>query len=105
MSWVADVLGALGVTGRDRGLRQISYALEDVLRATEQGIRSFLVADLGLLRAVTQAQAEGSSRLVSELAGGASGDADELDPAADALGEEGVPVAGVLPHHLVQLTV
>jgi hypothetical protein len=43
-----------------RGLRQISYALEDVLRATEAGIRSFLVADLGLLRAVTQAQAQGA---------------------------------------------
>ena len=43
-----------------RGLRQISYALEDVLRATEAGIRSFLVADLGLLRAMTQAQAQGS---------------------------------------------
>src|SRR6202453_3789193 len=43
-----------------RGLRQISYALEDVLRATEQGIRSFLVADLGLLRALTQAQAQGA---------------------------------------------
>ena len=44
-----------------RGLRQISYALEDVLRATEAGIRSFLVADLGLLRAVTQAQARGAA--------------------------------------------
>ena len=43
-----------------RGLRQITYALEDVLRATEEGIRSFLVADLGLLRAVTQAQAQGA---------------------------------------------
>lgn len=43
-----------------RGLSQISYALEDVLRATEEGIRSFLVADLGLLRAVTQAQAQGA---------------------------------------------
>ena len=43
-----------------RGLRQISYALEDVRRATEEGIRSFLVADLGLLRAVTQAQAQGA---------------------------------------------
>lgn len=42
-----------------RGLRQIGYALEDVLRATEEGIRSFLVADLGLLRAVTEAQAQG----------------------------------------------
>jgi hypothetical protein len=43
-----------------RGLRQLSYALEDVLRATEEGVRSFLVADLGLLRAVTQAQARGA---------------------------------------------
>jgi hypothetical protein len=43
-----------------RGLRQLAYALEDVLRATEAGIRSFLVADLGLLRAVTQAQASGA---------------------------------------------
>src|SRR5579864_853149 len=43
-----------------RGLHQLSYALEDVLRATEQGIRSFLVADLGLLRAVTYAQASGA---------------------------------------------
>jgi hypothetical protein len=43
-----------------RGLRQIAYALEDVLRATEEGIRSFLVADLGLLRAVTRAQAQGA---------------------------------------------
>jgi hypothetical protein len=42
-----------------RGLRQLSFALEDVLRAVEQGIRSFLVADLGLLRAVTAAQARG----------------------------------------------
>jgi hypothetical protein len=43
-----------------RGLRQLGYALEDVLRATEAGIRSFLVADLGLLRAVTHAQASGA---------------------------------------------
>ena len=42
-----------------RGLRQLRYALEDVRRAVEQGIRSFLVADLGLLRAVTAAQARG----------------------------------------------
>ncbi len=43
-----------------RGLRQLGYALEDVLRATEEGIRSFLVADLGLLRALTTAQTQGS---------------------------------------------
>jgi hypothetical protein len=43
-----------------RGLRQLRYALEDVLRAAEEGIRSFLVADLGLLRAATAAQAAGA---------------------------------------------
>jgi hypothetical protein len=43
-----------------RGLRQLGYALEDVLRATEEGIRSFLVADLGLLRALTTAQNQGA---------------------------------------------
>jgi Peptidase family U32 len=43
-----------------RGLRQLRYALEDVRRAVEEGIRSFLVADLGLLRAVTAAQAAGA---------------------------------------------
>src|SRR5262249_20306636 len=42
-----------------RGLRQLSYALEDVLRAVEQGIRSFLVADLGLLVALRKAQSRG----------------------------------------------
>jgi hypothetical protein len=42
-----------------RGIRQLRYALEDVQRGVEQGIRSFLVADLGLLRAVTAAQARG----------------------------------------------
>ena len=48
-----------------RGLRQLALALEDVLRATEEGIRSFLVADLGLLRALTTAQAQG--RLPTDL--------------------------------------
>jgi Peptidase family U32 len=43
-----------------RGLRQLGYALEDVLRATEEGIRSFLVADLGLLAALKLAQARGA---------------------------------------------
>jgi hypothetical protein len=42
-----------------RGTRQLRYALEDVLRAVEQGIRSFLVADLGLLAAVRKAQERG----------------------------------------------
>jgi hypothetical protein len=41
-----------------RGMRQLRYAVEDVIRATEAGIRSFLVADLGLLRTLTEAQAQ-----------------------------------------------
>jgi len=39
-----------------RGLRQLRYAVEDVLRAVEAGIRSFLIADLGLLRTLAEAQ-------------------------------------------------
>jgi hypothetical protein len=42
-----------------RGTRQLGYALDDVLRAVEQGIRSFLVADLGLLVALRKAQSRG----------------------------------------------
>jgi hypothetical protein len=42
-----------------RGSRQLGYALEDVLRAVGQGIRSFLVADLGLLVALRKAEARG----------------------------------------------
>jgi hypothetical protein len=42
-----------------RGMRQLRYAVEDVLRAVDAGIRSFLVADLGLLRTVAEAQAQG----------------------------------------------
>ncbi|MCP9484461.1 MAG: hypothetical protein MSC30_01245 [Gaiellaceae bacterium MAG52_C11] len=35
--------------GQLRGLRGLSYAIEDVARAVEAGIRSFLIADTGLL--------------------------------------------------------
>jgi Peptidase family U32 len=42
-----------------RGLRQLWYAVEDVVRAVEAGIRSFLVADIGLLRTLTEAQHQG----------------------------------------------
>ncbi len=45
--------------GRIRGARQLRYALEDVARATELGIRSFLVADPGLLEVLAGAQARG----------------------------------------------
>jgi Peptidase family U32 len=42
-----------------RGLRQLRYAVADVVRAVDAGIRSFLVADLGLLRTLRQAQGGG----------------------------------------------
>ncbi len=47
------------VAGGVRGLRQLTYAVEDVLRAVECGIRGFLVADLGLLTTLVKAQADG----------------------------------------------
>ena len=40
-------------------MRQLRYAVEDVLRAVDCGIRGFLVADLGLQRVLAEAQAEG----------------------------------------------
>ncbi|MDA8291166.1 MAG: hypothetical protein M0Z33_05725 [Actinomycetota bacterium] len=45
--------------GRIRGARQLRYALDDVERAVERGIRSFLVADAGLLEVLAAAQARG----------------------------------------------
>ena len=47
------------VAGGVRGLRQLGYAVEDVLRAVDCGIRGFLVADIGLLRTLVAAQADG----------------------------------------------
>ena len=47
------------VAGGIRGLRQLGYAVEDVLRAADCGIRGFLVADLGLLKTLAGAQANG----------------------------------------------
>lgn len=40
-----------------RGMRQLAYAVEDIARAVEAGIRSFLIADLGLLSLLTDMQA------------------------------------------------
>jgi len=40
------------MSGHLRGLHQLRYALEDIHRALESGIRGFLVADLGLLEVV-----------------------------------------------------
>lgn len=48
---------ALG--GSVRGMRQLRYAVEDVLRAVECGIRGILVADLGLLQVLSNAQKAG----------------------------------------------
>jgi hypothetical protein len=42
-----------------RGIRGLSYAIEDVARAAEAGIRSFLVADTGLLILLRDMQAAG----------------------------------------------
>lgn len=47
------------LAGSIRGMRQLGYAVEDVLRAVECGIRGFLVADLGLLRILSNAQSKG----------------------------------------------
>lgn len=47
------------MSGGIRGIWQLRYALEDILRAVECGIRGFLVADLGLQRVLAQAQDEG----------------------------------------------
>jgi hypothetical protein len=46
-------------TGRLRGTRQLRYAVDDILRAAEQGIRGFLIADLGLLQLVSEMQRAG----------------------------------------------
>ena len=45
--------------GQLRGVRQLAYAVEDVARAVEAGIRSFLVADLGLLTVLREMQTAG----------------------------------------------
>jgi Peptidase family U32 len=45
--------------GQLRGLRGLRYAVEDVARAVECGIRGFLTADLGLLALLTEMQREG----------------------------------------------
>jgi hypothetical protein len=47
------------LAGAVRGMRQLRYAVDDVLRAVEAGIRGFLVADLGLLHVLVSAQRDG----------------------------------------------
>jgi len=53
------------LSGLVRGARQLRYAFEDVVRGAEQGIRSFLVADPGLLETLVDAQRRGE--LPSEI--------------------------------------
>ena len=45
--------------GLIRGVRQLRYAIDDVLRGVEHGIRGFLVADTGLLELLAKMQANG----------------------------------------------
>lgn len=45
--------------GQVRGLRGLAYAVEDIARACEAGIRSFLIADAGLLDVLVDMQGAG----------------------------------------------
>lgn len=47
------------LAGRLRGTRQLRYAVDDIVRAAELGIRGFLIADPGLLKLVAGLQAAG----------------------------------------------
>jgi len=47
------------LAGRVRGARQLRWAFDDVQRAVERGIRSFLVADPGLLEVLAESQRRG----------------------------------------------
>ncbi len=47
------------LAGRLRGTRQLRYAVDDISRAAEHGIRGFLIADPGLLQLVRDLQADG----------------------------------------------
>jgi hypothetical protein len=46
-------------SGALRGMRGLEYAIEDVYRAVDAGIRSFLVADIGLLWVLTELRSRG----------------------------------------------
>lgn len=46
-------------SGLIRGVRQLRYAIDDVLRGVDHGIRGFLVADTGLLELLAGMQARG----------------------------------------------
>ncbi len=47
------------LAGRLRGFRQLRYAIDDVMRGIDKGIRGFLIADTGLLELLTAMQSDG----------------------------------------------
>lgn len=47
------------LAGQLRGIRQLRYAIDDIQRAADRGIRGFLIADSGLLQLVAEIQAAG----------------------------------------------
>ncbi len=51
--------GGSAIASQARSLRQLRYAIDDVERAVEEGIRGFLVADIGLLDLLGQVQDRG----------------------------------------------
>ncbi len=53
-------LDGASLAGQQRSVRQLRYALEDVVRAVELGIRSFLIADIGLLSVLHDLQLTGA---------------------------------------------
>jgi hypothetical protein len=74
------------LAGAVRGMRQLRYAVDDVLRAVSCGIRGFLVADLGLLRVLSTAQQDG--RIPAEVVWKVSVMLAPSNPATSALLEE-----------------
>lgn len=53
-------LDGAALAGQQRSIRQLRYAIEDVARAAEIGIRSFLIADIGLLSELQALQSGGA---------------------------------------------
>lgn len=47
------------LAGRLRGVRQLRYAIDDVMRSIDKGIRGFLIADTGLLELLSAMQSDG----------------------------------------------
>lgn len=74
------------LAGAVRGLRQLRYAVDDVLRAVDCGIRGFLVADLGLLHVLSTAKREG--RIPAEVVWKVSVMLAPSNPATSALLEQ-----------------